>query len=90
MLAGMQASSIQGRRVTRVGGKPGVPFVQQTGPDGAADDAAPAADPCAGMRSARACGRHPWADLLNRAFAVDVLRCACGGRRRILAAITQT
>ncbi|MBM3985329.1 MAG: hypothetical protein FJ296_06540 [Planctomycetes bacterium] len=35
-------------------------------------------------------GRHPWADLLRRVFGVDVLRCPdCGGRRRIVAALTQ-
>ncbi len=35
-------------------------------------------------------GRHPWADLLKRVFGLEVLRCpGCGGRRRILAAITQ-
>jgi len=35
--------------------------------------------------------RHfPWADLLRRAFAVDVLDCPeCGGRLRLLATITQ-
>jgi len=45
---------------------------------------------CAGKRPAHACGRHPWAELLQRVFALDVLRCpGCGGRRRILAAITQ-
>jgi len=49
----------------------------------------PAADACAAKRSARVGGRHPWAELLKRVFAVDVLRCACGGRRKILAAITQ-
>jgi hypothetical protein len=33
--------------------------------------------------------RHPWADLLQRVFDVDVLCCPrCGGRMRILAAIT--
>lgn len=38
----------------------------------------------------RACGRHPWAELMKRVFLVDVLRCPrCGGRRRILAAITE-
>ena len=52
--------------------------------------AEPAGDGCAGKHSARRCGRHPWADLLKRVFAVDVLRCpGCGGRRKILAAITQ-
>jgi len=36
------------------------------------------------------CHAAPWADLLRRAFFLVVLRCpACGGRRRILAAITQ-
>jgi hypothetical protein len=29
--------------------------------------------------------RVPWADLLKRSFGDDVLRCPCGGRRRILA-----
>ena len=34
--------------------------------------------------------RYPWADLLRRVFAVDVLRCGlCGGRRRLIAQITQ-
>ena len=32
--------------------------------------------------------RLPWADLLERVFAVDVLACPCGGRRRVLAFIT--
>jgi len=40
--------------------------------------------------SAYACGRHPWAELMKRVFGLDVLRCpSCGGRRKILAAITQ-
>ena len=30
----------------------------------------------------------PWADLLQRVFAEDVLACPCGGRRRVLAFIT--
>jgi len=43
-----------------------------------------------GSPPSRACGRHPWAELLKRVFAVDALRCpGCGGRRTILAAITQ-
>ena len=38
----------------------------------------------------RRCGRHPWAELLRRVFLVDVLRCPrCGGRRKIVAAITE-
>ena len=33
--------------------------------------------------------RYPWAELLKRVFAVDVLRChRCGGRREVLALIT--
>jgi hypothetical protein len=33
-------------------------------------------------------GRLPWADLLRRVFADDVLQCACGGRRSIIAIVT--
>ena len=34
-------------------------------------------------------GRAAWADLLQRVFEVDALHCpACGGRMRILSAIT--
>jgi hypothetical protein len=29
----------------------------------------------------------PWADLLRRVFADDVLRCPCGGRRSVLAVV---
>ena len=33
--------------------------------------------------------RYPWADLLKRVFAVDALNCdRCGGRREVLALIT--
>jgi Putative transposase len=32
--------------------------------------------------------RLPWADLLRRVFAHDVLACPCGGRRRVLCFIT--
>jgi hypothetical protein len=42
-----------------------------------------------GETSAHRCGRHPWAELMQRVFALDVLRCPCGGRRKILAAITE-
>ena len=35
-------------------------------------------------------GYRPWAGLLARTFAVDVLRCpSCGGRMRLLAMITE-
>ena len=34
--------------------------------------------------------RYDWAELLRRVFAVDVLRCGlCGGRRELIAQITQ-
>jgi hypothetical protein len=33
-------------------------------------------------------GRLPWADLLRRVFANDVLHCACGGRRSVIAIVT--
>lgn len=32
--------------------------------------------------------RVPWADLLKRVFADDLLNCACGGRRTVLALVT--
>ena len=45
-----------------------------------------------GGRPVRSSGprrRYPWADLLRRVFAIDVLSCPhCGGLRRLLAAIT--
>lgn len=34
--------------------------------------------------------RFPWAELLERVFAVDVLECGlCGGRRELVALITE-
>jgi hypothetical protein len=33
--------------------------------------------------------RLDWAELLKRVFAVDVLSCPCGGKRRVLAFLTQ-
>ncbi len=60
-------------------------------PTARADHRAGGAGSRTGKGAPRACGRHPWAELLRRVFAVDVLRCpGCGGRRRILAAITQS
>ena len=32
--------------------------------------------------------RLPWAELLRRVFADDVLQCACGGRRSVIAIVT--
>lgn len=56
------------------------------------------ADPCAGSgaattssnstASASRSRRLPWADLLRRVFADDVLQCACGGRRSVIAIVT--
>ncbi|MCB9915598.1 MAG: transposase [Planctomycetes bacterium] len=46
-----------------------------------------ACDPAA---ASRPCARYSWAELMQRVFAVDVLKCArCGSRRRWIAAITQ-
>ncbi len=33
--------------------------------------------------------RRTWADLMRRAFALDVLACPCGGRREVIALIEQ-
>ena len=46
-------------------------------------EAEPEADPCAKAQ------RQGWAELLQRTFAVDVLRCpTCGGRRHRVATLT--
>ena len=46
-------------------------------------EAEPEADPCAMAQ------RRSWAELLQRTFAVDVLRCpTCGGRRHRVATLT--
>jgi len=68
---------------------PRAPAVE-TAERGVGAGAGPAADRCAGKRPARTSGRHPWAELLKRVFAVDALRCRCGGQRKIIAAITQS
>ena len=49
------------------------------------DDSSPDAPGCRGRRRS---SRLPWADLLRRVFATDVLECPCGGRRTVLAVIT--
>ena len=41
--------------------------------------------PSAGASRAR---RLPWAELLRRVFADDVLRCPCGGRRTVVAVVS--
>ena len=44
----------------------------------------------AGCAAAACSAKYSWAELMKRVFAEDVLRCAhCGGRRRIIALITQ-
>ena len=53
----------------------------------ACDDAV--ASPCSPTTAPRTrAGRLPWADLLRRVFADDVLQCACGGRRSVVAVVT--
>jgi hypothetical protein len=45
--------------------------------------------PCSPTTAApRVPGRLPWADLLRCVFADDVLQCACGGRRTVIAVVT--
>jgi hypothetical protein len=43
---------------------------------------------CAASTRPPRAGRLPWADLLRRVFADDVLRCPCGGRRSVIAVVT--
>ncbi len=52
---------------------------EATGPDLATARPERLADP----------SRIPWADLLMRVFREDVLTCPCGGRRLVLAYVTQ-
>jgi hypothetical protein len=69
---------------------------EENGPGGpgaeGGDSASPpdrrAAEQSTAAGSGRPLRRYPWADLLRRVFAVDVLECPdCGERMRILAAI---
>jgi hypothetical protein len=46
----------------------------------------PAPAPCGTNRG----GRIPWAELLRRVFAADVLACPCGGRRRVIAIVVDS
>ncbi len=49
----------------------------------------PAAEGATSEGAGRPADRIPWAELLRRVFLVDVLRCAgCGGRRRLVAEVT--
>ena len=55
-------------------------------PAAPSDDAT--APSCAAPTSARTRTRRlPWAELLRRVFADDVLRCPCGGRRTVVAVV---
>ncbi len=58
--------------------------------DASASSSAPALPPRRRRldRSARTY-RVPWADLLRKVFAVDVLACPCGGRLQLIAFITE-
>jgi hypothetical protein len=50
----------------------------------------PSADAADKRGGAAACYRVPWAELLQKVFAVDVLECPdCGGRLRVLACVTE-
>jgi len=50
----------------------------------------PAARRCRAGSGSSAGRRYPWAELLKRVFAVDALSChRCGGRREVLALITE-
>ena len=51
------------------------------------DDAEPERCTAAASGSPRS-SRLPWADLLRRVFADDVLQCPCGGRRSVIAVVT--
>ena len=58
--------------------------VPATDPDGAATPRCPTAKQLVGSRARRLL----WADLLRRGFAQDVLACPCGGRRTVVAFVT--
>jgi hypothetical protein len=49
---------------------------------------APEPERCASDARPPRTGRLPWADLLRRVFADDVLHCPCGGRRSVIAVVT--
>jgi len=51
------------------------------------EDVEPARCAATATRSPRS-GRLPWADLLRRVFADEVLQCPCGGRRSVIAVVT--
>jgi len=68
-------------------------LVPATAPDNATHPGCPAATPPTPADAPHPGGspavsrprRLPWAELLRRVFAQDVLQCACGGRRTVVA-----
>jgi hypothetical protein len=50
------------------------------------DETAPLAEP---SKPPRPDAKIPWAELLQRVFLDDALACPCGGRRRVIAFITE-
>ena len=53
-----------------------------------ADDAASSRCPASELPIPLRARRLPWADLLRRVFAEDILACPCGGRRSVTAFVT--
>ena len=62
------------------------PSASTSSPEGAGTEGAPPPEP---KKPRRPSARIPWADLLKRVFMLDVLACPCGGRRRMIAFITE-
>ena len=61
-------------------------LVLEAAPATTANPRCPAPGPPASSRRRRL----PWADLLRRVFAQDVLACPCGGRRTVTAFVVDT
>lgn len=55
---------------------------------GAACGAASGASTTRSATSSSRSRRLPWAELLRRVFADDILQCPCGGRRSVIAVVT--
>jgi hypothetical protein len=78
-------ANIEPHSLRAAAGEAGGSLGPQTDPGGAAVERGERV----GAPSAPAARRYPWAELLQRVFEVDALRCpSCGERMRILAAIT--
>jgi len=65
---------------------PCAPVAPATSAAAGEQDARESAAPDAGSSRSR---NDTWADLMKRVFAMDVLRCSCGGARRMIAVITR-